>query len=128
MSIDQAIQDHDRVQYFKGTTSSLNAAMFEDGVDVRAYFPWSLLDNFEWADGYITRFGVTYVDYETQKRYPKDSAKFLTQVKPHRSFCPSPTKFTTHIASISRITCPASRLSTRNCSTNTRATTATRVP
>jgi beta-glucosidase len=79
MSIDQAIQDHDRVQYFKGTTSSLNAAMFEDGVDVRAYFPWSLLDNFEWADGYITRFGVTYVDYETQKRYPKDSAKFLTQ-------------------------------------------------
>ena len=38
------------------------------------------LDNFEWADGYSTRFGVTYVDYETQKRYPKESAKFLLQV------------------------------------------------
>lgn len=45
-----------------------------------------LLDNFEWADGYITRFGLTYVDYDTQKRYPKDSAKFLTQVS-YRS-CP----------------------------------------
>jgi len=39
------------------------------------------LDNFEWADGYITRFGVTYVDYETQKRYPKDSARFLLKVR-----------------------------------------------
>jgi hypothetical protein len=39
-----------------------------------------LLDNFEWADGYDTRFGCTYVDYATQKRYPKDSAKFVSQV------------------------------------------------
>lgn len=38
------------------------------------------LDNFEWADGYITRFGVTYVDYETQKRYPKASGKWLVNV------------------------------------------------
>ena len=38
------------------------------------------LDNFEWADGYASRFGVTYVDYKTQKRYPKDSAKFLVKV------------------------------------------------
>lgn len=73
------LHDEERVHYFRGTTSSLRAAMFEDGVDVKAYFPWSLLDNFEWADGYITRFGLTYVDYDTQKRYPKDSAKFLTQ-------------------------------------------------
>jgi len=42
--------------------------------------PTGFLDNFEWADGYLTRFGVTYVDYETQKRYPKDSAKFLIKV------------------------------------------------
>lgn len=38
------------------------------------------IDNFEWADGYVTRFGVTYVDYETQERYPKESAKFLVKV------------------------------------------------
>lgn len=38
------------------------------------------MDNFEWADGYVTRFGVTYVDYETQARYPKESAKFLVKV------------------------------------------------
>lgn len=41
-----------------------------------------LLDNFEWADGYVTRFGCTYVDYDTQKRYPKDSGKFLSEVRP----------------------------------------------
>ncbi|KAG6895599.1 hypothetical protein C0992_000446 [Termitomyces sp. T32_za158] len=68
-----------RVDYFKGATKNLMLAIFEDGVDVRSYFPWSFLDNFEWADGYTTRFGVTYVDYETQQRYPKASAHFLIQ-------------------------------------------------
>lgn len=77
--IEEALQDNDRVNYFKGATASLKAAVLEDGVDVRAYFPWSFLDNFEWADGYITRFGITYVDYETQQRYPKESAKFLVK-------------------------------------------------
>ncbi|OJA15195.1 hypothetical protein AZE42_11140 [Rhizopogon vesiculosus] len=75
--IEEALQDNDRVNYFKGITNTLKDAVLEDGVDVRAYFPWSFVDNFEWADGYITRFGVTYVDYKTQKRYPKESAKFL---------------------------------------------------
>ncbi|KAF9531231.1 glycoside hydrolase family 1 protein [Crepidotus variabilis] len=77
--IDEAVKDDARVHYFQGTTEAMLSAIHEDGVDVQAYFPWSLLDNFEWADGYITRFGVTYVDYETQKRYPKDSAKFLIE-------------------------------------------------
>ncbi|KAK7682745.1 Beta-glucosidase 1B [Cerrena zonata] len=77
MPVEEALQDHDRVQYYRGVTESLIKAVNDDGVDVRAYFAWSLLDNFEWADGYITRFGVTYVDYETQKRYPKESAKFI---------------------------------------------------
>lgn len=44
------------------------------------------LDNFEWADGYSTRFGVTYVDYETQKRYPKASAKWLVKVRKDQTF------------------------------------------
>jgi beta-glucosidase len=76
---EQALVDTDRVNYFRGATASLLAAINEDGIDVRAYFPWSLLDNFEWADGFVTRFGVTYVDYETQERYPKESAKFLVK-------------------------------------------------
>ncbi|KAG2744202.1 glycoside hydrolase family 1 protein, partial [Suillus brevipes Sb2] len=61
--IEDALQDNDRVNYFKGIAVSLKAAVLGDSVDVRAYFPRSM------ADGYITRFGVTYVDYETQQRY-----------------------------------------------------------
>ncbi|PPR01069.1 hypothetical protein CVT26_016016 [Gymnopilus dilepis] len=88
MPLEEALQDNDRVHYFQGTTAALMNAIHEDGVDIRSYFPWIIkksellpgfLDNFEWADGYSTRFGVTYVDYETQKRYPKESAKFLLQ-------------------------------------------------
>ncbi|THH26402.1 hypothetical protein EUX98_g7779 [Antrodiella citrinella] len=79
MSLEDALQDEPRVQYYRGVTQSLIDAVTKDGVDVRAYFAWSLLDNFEWADGYVTRFGVTYVDYDTQKRYPKDSAKFVSK-------------------------------------------------
>ncbi|KAH9851024.1 beta-glucosidase 1B [Lenzites betulinus] len=79
MPIEEAIADHDRVQYFKGNTEAILVARNEDGVDIRAYFAWSLLDNFEWADGYVTRFGLTYVDYETQKRYPKESGKFVAK-------------------------------------------------
>lgn len=49
-------------------------AMVYDGVNVGAYFGWSLMDNFEWADGLTIRFGMTYVDYKNdQKRYMKDS-------------------------------------------------------
>ncbi|KAF8919779.1 glycoside hydrolase family 1 protein [Mucidula mucida] len=86
MPREQALADNDRVKYFEGTTRSLLQAIREDGVDIRAYFPWSFLDNFEWADGYVTRFGVTYVDYETQERLPKASGKFLVKwFKEHSS-------------------------------------------
>ncbi|KIM51332.1 glycoside hydrolase family 1 protein, partial [Scleroderma citrinum Foug A] len=77
--MEDALRDTDRVNYFRGITAALKTAVLDDGVDVRGYLAWSLLDNFEWADGYVTRFGVTYVDYQTQKRYPKDSGKFLAQ-------------------------------------------------
>ena len=53
----------------------------EGGVDLRGYFVWSLLDNFEWADGYTKRFGIVYVDYATQRRTLKDSALW------YRAFC-----------------------------------------
>ncbi len=49
------------------------------GVDVRGYFVWSLLDNFEWAQGYSKRFGIVHVDYATQQRTPKASARFYAQ-------------------------------------------------
>ncbi|KAK7047906.1 Beta-glucosidase 1B [Paramarasmius palmivorus] len=80
MKPEDAIHDKDRVEYYQGYTDALARAIIEDGVDVKSYFAWSLLDNFEWAEGYRVRFGATYVDFETQKRYPKDSSKFLAEI------------------------------------------------
>jgi beta-glucosidase len=50
------------------------------GADVRGYFAWSLLDNYEWADGYKQRFGLVYVDFPTGKRLPKDSFHWYKRV------------------------------------------------
>jgi beta-glucosidase len=52
----------------------------ERGADVRGYYEWSLLDNYEWAFGYEKRFGMVHVDYQTQKRTPKDSAHWYSQL------------------------------------------------
>jgi len=52
----------------------------ERGVDLRGYMVWSLLDNFEWAEGYSKRFGIVYVDYPTQRRIPKSSARWYAEV------------------------------------------------
>jgi beta-glucosidase len=68
--------DHDRIDYLDGHLRALHRAI-EDGVDVRGYFVWSLLDNFEWAEGFDQRFGLVHVDYATQRRTPKASYHWL---------------------------------------------------
>ncbi|HEX4155895.1 MAG TPA: GH1 family beta-glucosidase [Acidobacteriaceae bacterium] len=73
------IEDTDRVMYLRNYLSQLQHAVAED-VPVKGYFLWSLLDNFEWADGYGKRFGIVYVDFKTQRRTPKMSASFYRDV------------------------------------------------
>ncbi|KAF7544732.1 hypothetical protein G7Z17_g9715 [Cylindrodendrum hubeiense] len=78
MSKEEILKDDFRLQYYDDYVKAMAQASTFDGVDVHGYFAWSLLDNFEWAEGYETRFGVTFVDYENgQKRYPKKSAQSL---------------------------------------------------
>jgi beta-glucosidase len=76
---DGGVADPERVAYLDGHLRAAHRAI-EDGVDLRGYFVWSLLDNFEWAYGYSKRFGLVYVDYRTQQRIPKDSARWFAQV------------------------------------------------
>jgi len=64
--------DPRRVKYYDDHLKAVLAAR-EAGADVRGYFAWSLLDNYEWAEGYNKRFGLVHVDYQTQKRTPKAS-------------------------------------------------------
>jgi beta-glucosidase len=65
--------------YLRNYLSQLHRAI-QAGAPVKGYFLWSLLDNFEWADGYRSRFGITYVDFQTQKRIPKLSSSFYKAV------------------------------------------------
>ena len=75
--IDGAVHDEQRVRYFQGHLAAVDAAC-NAGVDIRGYYAWSLMDNFEWAFGYTQRFGLVYVDYGTQRRVPKHSAHCWT--------------------------------------------------
>ncbi|GJM96336.1 hypothetical protein PR202_ga13160 [Eleusine coracana subsp. coracana] len=70
---DQYLRDDTRVQFYRSYLTELKKAI-DDGANVVGYFAWSLLDNFEWALGYTSKFGVVYVDFDTLKRYPKASA------------------------------------------------------
>ncbi|HEY0457902.1 MAG TPA: GH1 family beta-glucosidase [Pyrinomonadaceae bacterium] len=76
---DGTVYDTDRVMYLRNYLTQLQRATAE-GIPVKGYFLWSLMDNFEWADGYTNRFGLHYVDYNTQKRTPKLSAAFYKEV------------------------------------------------
>jgi beta-glucosidase len=76
---DGAIDDPLRVAYLRDHLRAVAEAR-ERGADVRGWFAWSLLDNFEWSLGYSQRFGIVHVDFATQKRTPKASAHFLREV------------------------------------------------
>ncbi|KAJ0969345.1 hypothetical protein J5N97_022222 [Dioscorea zingiberensis] len=78
-SIKEFLDDKKRVGYFKGYLSAVSQAI-RDGVDVRGYFAWSFLDNFEWNQGYTKRFGIVYVDYKNGlTRHPKSSALWFSR-------------------------------------------------
>ncbi|MFF3444039.1 GH1 family beta-glucosidase [Streptosporangium sp. NPDC002721] len=70
---DGRVADPDRVAYLDSHLRAAHAALAE-GADLRGYLVWSILDNFEWAEGYHKRFGIVHVDFTTQRRVPKDSA------------------------------------------------------
>jgi beta-glucosidase len=76
---DGTVHDPDRVRYLEDHLAAVAAASAE-GVDVRGFYCWSLLDNFEWAEGYAKRFGIVHVDYDTLRRTPKSSFAWLRQV------------------------------------------------
>jgi beta-glucosidase len=69
---DGVVNDQDRLDYYQQHLNAVHDAI-EQGVEVHGYFAWSLMDNFEWAEGYLKRFGIVYVDYETQARTIKAS-------------------------------------------------------
>ncbi|WP_282699507.1 GH1 family beta-glucosidase [Streptomyces sp. CC219B] len=75
----EGVDDQARIAYLDGHIRALHRAT-EAGVDVRGYFVWSLLDNFEWAEGYARRFGLVHVDFETLRRTPKASYRWFREV------------------------------------------------
>ena len=78
------VDDVERIAYYDAHFRAAHAAI-EQGVNLRGYFTWSLLDTFEWALGYSMRFGLVYVDYRTQTRIPKQSAHWYREVIRHNA-------------------------------------------
>jgi beta-glucosidase len=76
---DGRVEDSDRVEYLRAHLAAVHAAITA-GAPVKGYYVWSLLDNFEWAWGYGKRFGIVHVDYTTQQRTPKSSARYYAGV------------------------------------------------
>lgn len=86
VSLDGKVHDPNRQDYLHRYLLSLKRAV-EEKVDIRGYFYWSFFDNFEWSNGYRERFGLTYVDYQTQKRTVKDSAFWYKKVMETNGEC-----------------------------------------
>ena len=78
-AVDGAVHDPLRLWYFREHLKAAHDAI-RGGADLRGYFAWSLLDNYEWSLGYSKRFGIVHVNYETQERTPKDSARYYSRI------------------------------------------------
>lgn len=76
--VDGRVQDDDRIDYLRTHIAAVASAL-QQGVPMAGYMVWSLLDNFEWASGYLKRFGIVHVDYDTQVRTPKASAEWYRE-------------------------------------------------
>ncbi len=76
---DGSVQDIDRISYLRSHLKSMHRAI-EEGINLKGYYVWSLMDNFEWALGYSKRFGVVRVNYETQERTVKESGRYYSRV------------------------------------------------
>ncbi len=80
---DGTVHDDDRVAYLRDHLGAARRAL-ADGVNLRGYFVWSLIDNFEWAEGYSRRFGIIHVDFKSLRRTPKTSFAFLADIARRR--------------------------------------------
>ncbi len=78
VSLDGKVYDPNRIDFLARYLRELKKAASE--IDLRGYFQWSLMDNFEWEKGYSERFGLVFVDYQTQERVLKDSAGWYREV------------------------------------------------
>ncbi len=78
-AVDGRIEDPQRIDYLVSHLKAVHDAIAQ-GANLRGYYAWSLLDNYEWSHGYAKRFGIVHVDYETQKRTIKDSGRFYSRV------------------------------------------------
>jgi beta-glucosidase len=76
--VDGAVHDDRRTAFYRAHLAEVRRAI-ADGMDVGGYFCWSLMDNFEWAEGYDPRFGLVHVDFATQQRTIKDSGRWFQQ-------------------------------------------------
>ncbi|TKX18481.1 beta-glucosidase-like protein 4 [Elsinoe australis] len=81
LPVEQILEDNFRLNFYQGYIKAMAESFTLDKVNVRGYMAWSLMDNFEWAEGYACRFGTTFVDYKNgQKRIPKKSAKEINNI------------------------------------------------
>ena len=79
VSIDGRVHDPNRIHFLDAYLSEVQHAVW-DGADIRGYFLWTFLDNYEWTGGYDRRFGIVHVDFQTQKRIAKDSAYWYKEI------------------------------------------------